>query len=267
MLLSFLLDSSLFLRLIGFAEKWSFLCVNVCFTALFIISFFKIGTRKVCGKIFLMSVVLSLSPILYKALFIQTPSQSDARKLFFNGLIYFTEYFLLIIRAGYSSIETDCDGQSKNSECEPDCRASFTSVAGQIKDNGCFADNKPVRPVACDGKNFYPLPESKADMQSEKSPNSPLPSICSRPAANISEIPLRKTEIIKMTRPGKLNADYLRQCIFSLENKKLSADDLAEFYSLKNDFLFTDDFLSKSDVKTISDKSCRLIRLMARYSV
>ena len=70
-----------------------------------------------------------------------------------------------------------------------------------------------------------------------------------------------------MTRPGKLNADYLRQCIFSLENKKLSADDLAEFYSLKNDFLFTDDFLSKSDEKTISAKSCRLIRLMSRYSV
>lgn len=266
MFLSFLFDSSLILRLADFAEKWSFLCVNVCFTALFTISFFKNGARNVGGKIFLMSVVLSFSPVLYKALFIQAPSQSDARKLFFMGLIYFTEYFLLIIHAGYSSSETKRNRQSKNSECTTDCLTSSPVEAAKRKDNLPDVESKPFRPAACN-ENLYPRPESDADIQSAESPNSPRPSIVPHPAANISEIPLRKTEIIKMTRPGKLNADYLKQCLFSLEDKKLSADDLAEFYSLKNDFLFTDDFLSKSDEKTISDKSCRLIRLMARYSV
>lgn len=279
-LLSFVVEKSFIVNIIEKSEFWLNLAVNVCFTALFIVSFFSKNLKHAGKKIFFCVAVLSFVPLTYKLLFLKAMTVTDAKILFFKSVVFFLEYCLLSVHSEYPCSENCTHENDERSTSSAPVYVQSTPV--QVPHTPMYAQPahstmQTILPPVPQSANYTTyasycpssnvIPYSSVAVPPAPDPASSAATRKNVRIANVSEIPLRKTEVIKMGRLNKLNGEYLKQCLFSLEDKKLSEKDLVDFYSLKNDFLFTDGLLASGNRKEISDKCNRLIGLMSSYGV
>lgn len=272
-LLSFVVEKSFIVNIIEKSEFWLNLAVNVCFTALFIVSFFSKNLKHAGKKIFFCVAVLSFVPLTYKLLFLKAMTVTDAKVLFFKSVVFFFEYCLLSVHGEYPCSENCAPKNNESSTFSTPVQVPHTPMYAQPT-HSTMQTTLPPAPQSANYTPYAPycpssnlIPFSPLAVPPAPDPARSATSRKNVRIANVSEIPLRKTEVIKMGRLNKLNGEYLKQCLFSLEDKKLSEKDLVDFYSLKNDFLFTDGLLASGNRKEISDKCNRLIGLMSSYGV
>ena len=130
-LLSFVVEKSFIVNIIEKSEFWLNLAVNVCFTALFIVSFFSKNLKHAGKKIFFCVAVLSFVPLTYKLLFLKAMTVTDAKVLFFKSVVFFLEYCLLSVHGEYPCSENCAPKNNESSTFSTPVQVPHTPMYAQ----------------------------------------------------------------------------------------------------------------------------------------